>query len=137
MRTRPTDCGRLKSRASEPSGCRLDGRLGKEGLQDLLARDRAAARAAAAVRGGEGLVQIEVHDVDAEVAGAGLADERVHVGAVHVEQRALGVEDVGDLVDVGFEDADGAGVGEHKGGGILVDHALQLCEIDHSLGVWI
>ena len=45
-------------------------------------------------------MQVEVHHVDAEVAGPHFADQRVHVGAVHVEQRALGVQDVGDLVDL-------------------------------------
>ena len=76
-----------------------------------------------------------MHDVDAEVAGAGLADEGVHVGSVHVEEGALGVEDVGDLVDLGLEDADGGGVGEHEGGGVFVDEAFELGDVDHALGV--
>ncbi len=118
-----------------PSGLVASDGRGEERLEDLLAGDGAGARAAAAVRGGEGLVQVEVHDVDAEVAGAGLADERVHVGAVHVEQRALGVEDVGDLVDLGLEDADGGGVGEHERGGVFVDHALEFGDVDHALRV--
>ena len=48
-------------------------------------RHRAGARTAAAVRRREGLVQVEVHHVDAEIARPGDADERVHVGAVHVD----------------------------------------------------
>ena len=111
-----------------------DGR-GQEGFENGLAGHGAGAWAAASVRGGEGLVKVEVHDVDAEVAGSGLADERVHVGAVHVEQGALGVEDVGDLVDLGLEDADGGGVGEHEGGGVFVDHLFELGDVDHALGL--
>jgi hypothetical protein len=44
--------------------------------------DRAHARAAAAVRDAEGLVQVEVGDVGAEIPGRGEADQRVQVGAV-------------------------------------------------------
>ena len=66
-------------------------------------------------------MQVQVHHVDAEVAGPGLADQRVHVGAVHVEQRALGVQNVGDLVNLAFEDAERGGVGEHQRGGFFVD----------------
>ena len=51
-------------------------------------------------------MQVQVHHVHAEVAGAHLAHQRVHVGAVHVEQRALGVQNVGDLVNLVLEDAD-------------------------------
>ena len=63
-------------------------------------------------------MQVEVHYVHAEVAGADFADQGVHVGAVHVEQGAFGVEDVGDLVDLVFKDAEGGGVGEHQRGGV-------------------
>ena len=52
------------------------------------------------MRRGESLVQVQVHDIDAEVAGPRLADERVHVGAVHVEQAALSVHEFGDLVNL-------------------------------------
>ena len=55
--------------------------------------DRAHARAAAAVRDAEGLVQVEVADVGAELGGPGQADQRVHVGAVHVDLPAVLVDD--------------------------------------------
>ena len=45
----------------------------------------------------ERLVQVQVHHVDAEIAGRVDAHQRVHVRAVHVEQGALGVQDVRDL----------------------------------------
>ena len=64
-------------------------RHGQERLENLLHGYRAGPGSAAAVRRRKCLVQVEVHHVDAHVAGAGDADERVHVGAVHVEQRAL------------------------------------------------
>ena len=60
---------------------------GQEGHQVSAHAHRAGARAAAAVGRGEGLVQVEVHHVDARVAGAELAHHGVEVGAVHVDQR--------------------------------------------------
>ena len=63
-------------------------------------RDRADARAAAAVRDAEGLVQVQVRDVGAEPAGPGQADQRVEVGAVDVDLAAgvvHGRADVGDV----------------------------------------
>ena len=48
----------------------------------------AGARAAASVRGGERLVQVDVHGVDAEVARFRLAHDGVQVGSVAVEEAA-------------------------------------------------
>ena len=83
----------------------------------------------------EGLVQVEVHHVNAEVARTRLADQRIHVGAVHVKQRAFVVQDVGDAMNLFFEDADGARVGEHHAGGVLVDCCFKRSGIDHAFGV--
>ena len=76
-------------------------------------------------------MQVQVHHVHAEVPGARLAHQRIHVGAVHVEQRALGVENVGDLVNLALEHADGAGVGQHQRRRVLGDDLLQLRHIHH------
>ena len=56
--------------------------------------DRAHARTAAAVRDAERLVQVQVTDVGADVAGAAQADLRVHVRAVHVDLAAVLVDDL-------------------------------------------
>ena len=60
----------------------------QEGLDPLGDRDRPGAGAAAAVRLAEGLVQVDVDDVEAHVAGARVAHHRVEVGAVVVERPA-------------------------------------------------
>ena len=79
------------------------------------------------MRRGESFVQVQVHDIDAEVAGTGFADEGIHVRAVHVEERASVVENVGDVVDLVFEDADlgiqsakAAGMSYEVGSGSLI-----------------
>jgi len=81
-------------------------------------------------------MQIQVHHVHAEVPGTGLADQGIHVGAVHVEQGALGVEDVGDLMNLTLEDANGAGIGEHQRGRVFADNPLQLGDINHCPAHW-
>ncbi len=65
-------------------------------------------------------MQIEMQHVHAEVAGARDADERVHVGAIHVEHGAFGVQNLGDVNDVVFEDAERVGVGDHQGGDVSI-----------------
>ena len=64
----------------------------------------------------EGLVEVDVHDVEAEVAGLHLADDGVEVRAVAVHQGAVAVYHLGDLDDVAVEEAEGAGLGDHEGG---------------------
>ena len=58
-------------------------------------------------------MQVEVHDVHAEVARPGLADERVHVRAVAVDQAALRVDDPRHLADLILEHPQGVRVGQH------------------------
>ncbi len=76
-----------------PAGPRDAGQERREVLGDA---DRAHARTAAAVRDAEGLVQVQVADVGADVARAAEADLGVHVGAVHVDLAAVRVDDVAD-----------------------------------------
>ena len=78
---------------------------GKKRHEMLRHADRSHARPAAAVRDAEGLVQIEVADVRADVAGRGQADLRVHVRAVHVNLPAVLVDDLADFLDGFLEHA--------------------------------
>ena len=65
-----------------------------------LDADRAHAGAAAAMRNAESLVQIEMADIGADIAGPGKADLRVQIGAVEIDLAAMLVDDVADLADV-------------------------------------
>ena len=67
--------------------------------------DRPHARTAAAVGDAEGLVEVQVADVGADVARAAEPDLGVHVGAVHVHLPAVLVHDPADLPDRSLEDA--------------------------------
>ena len=79
-----------------------------------LAAHGPGAGTAAAVGGGEGLVEVQVDHVKAHVAGTDHAHDRVEVGAVVVALTAGLVDDPGDLQNVLVEDAQGVGVGEHQ-----------------------
>ena len=76
--------------------------------------EAALALTAAAVGDAERLVQVEVADVGAEVAGAAQPDLRVHVGAVHVHLAAVLVDDVAHLGDRLLEDAVRRRVRDHQ-----------------------
>src|SRR5215210_6873188 len=103
--------------------------VGAEGSESVGAGDGAAAGTAAAVWGGEGLVQVVVHDVHASLRGAHPADVGVHVRPVHIEEGAGIVQDPGDLLYVLLVDAAGVGVGDHERGGGLVHHRPQLLDV--------
>ncbi len=97
---------RGRDRAAALRVAEVDDRVaGQERREMRRDADRAHARTAAAVRDAEGLVQVEVADVGADIARAAEADLRVHVGAVHVDLPAMLVHDAADLPDAGLEDA--------------------------------
>ena len=73
-----------------------------------------------------------MHHVDAEIAGTNFTDQRIHVGAVHVKQAALGMHNVGDLVDLLLEHAQRIGIGQHQRGNIFIHLRFQRGNIDHS-----
>ena len=101
-------------------------------------RDRADARAAAPVRDAERLVQVEVADVRAEVAGPGEPDQRVQVRAVDVDLAATGVHDLAQLADPRLEHAVRGGVRDHdrrEPVGRGIDLTAQVAEIDVAVVV--
>ncbi len=61
-------------------------RSGLERLEMFLETNRTRSRTTTAVRRREGLVQVDVNDVDADVAGTRMTHDRVGVRAVAVDQ---------------------------------------------------
>src|SRR5260370_18546279 len=70
---------------------------GAKRLQDFLHSHWTGTRTATAVWSRKCLVQIQVHHIDTQISGARDTREGVHVRAVHVKQRSLGVQDLRDL----------------------------------------
>ena len=81
--------------------------------------DRSHPGATAAVRNAKCLMQVQVANVRAHVAGATQTDQRVHVGAVHVNLSAVAMDDVADFLDVLLEHAVSGRVRDHQRGEAL------------------
>ncbi len=107
---------------------------GQERHQALGHGHRSGAGPAAAVGGGEGLVQVHVDDVEAHVAGPDDAQDGVEVGAVVVQETADLVDGGGDLGDVLLEEAQRVRVGQHDAGHVLVEHRPQRGHVDAARG---
>src|SRR6185312_10044957 len=90
-------------------------------------RHGADAGAAAAMGDAESLVQVEVRDIAAELAGSRETHHGIHVGAVHVHLAAVLVHHVTDLPHLGLEYAVSRGVRDHDAGEfVLVLRGLGL-----------
>ena len=86
--------------------------------QRLRQHGRAGARTAAAMRGREGLVEVDVHGIDTEVSGANAANNGVEIRAVAIEIAARIVNQVCDLADIRFEQAARVWIGQHDAGNV-------------------
>ncbi len=67
----------------------------------------------AAMRRGEGLVQVDMHDVESHIAGTHLAEQRVEVGSVIVERPPHRSTSFGDLENLNLEHTERVGIGHH------------------------
>src|ERR1044072_871169 len=98
----------------------------------LCTATRATAWTTTAMWGREGLVQVEMDDIDAHVAWTRDADERFHVRAVHVDEPASFMNDVADLFDVAFEEAERVWVSQHETRNLAVcaefAQVVQVCQ---------
>ena len=95
--------------------------------------DRAHAGPAAPVRDAEGLMQIEVAHVGADVPRPAEPDLGVHVRAVHVDLAAVLVDDPADAAHALLEHPVGGRVGDHQRGqpiAVLSGLGLQIAEIN-------
>ena len=108
----------------------------KEGCEMGGDRDRPHARTAAAVGDAERLVEVQVADVGAVVAGPADADLGVHVRSVEVDLPAVVVDDGADVADRLFEHAVGGRVGDHQRREVFtvgLRAGAQIVEIDVAL----
>ncbi len=80
------------------------------------------------------LVQVQMDHVDAHVARPRDADQRIHVGAVHVDQPAGVVNDLADLLDVSFKQSERVRIGQHQARDVAVrTEFAQVIEISQDL----
>ena len=98
-----------------------------------LDADRAHARPATTMGYGKGLVQIDVHDIGANLRWPTDADQGVEVGAIHVHLATMFMHDVAQLDDRSLEHAMGRGIGDHETGElwrVLRGLATQIGDVD-------
>ncbi len=81
----------------------------------------------------EGLVQVHVDDIEAHVTRPHLAENRVEVGAVVIQQAAGRVHDACHFLDTPLEHAEGRRVGQHDAGRLRADHRAQCFDIDVAI----
>src|SRR6476619_2680521 len=106
----------------------------------LFHADRAHAGAASAMRDAKGFVEIEMPDIGAICPRPSQADLRVEVGAVEIDLAAVGMNDVANLANRGFENAMRGGISDHDCGemtGILLCLLPQIDEVDMAVTVAI
>ena len=107
---------------------------GREGRERFRQHHRTGTGTAAAVGGREGLVEVDVHGVDAEIARAHDAHDGVEVGAVAVEECACIVNRLRDFDDLRLEEAAGVGVGQHDRRDVGAERGLDRRDIDGAVG---
>ena len=108
--------------------------VGQVFLQALAYTNRAATRTTSAMRCGEGLVQIDVHHIEAHISRTAHAEHGVEVGSVVVHQTATIVHQSCYLWNLGFEDTQGVGVGHHHAGNIIAKQWFQVLDIHRTIG---
>src|SRR6185369_17300670 len=92
-------------------------------------------RAAATMGRREGLMEIQMNYVDAHIAGASNADERIHIGAIHVNQTTGVMNDAANLLNVLLKQSECVWIGQHQSGDVAVGAQLaQMIQIGKTVG---
>ena len=108
--------------------------VGQIVLQSFSYANRTASRTSTAMRCGEGLVQVDVHDIEAHIARTAHAEHGVEVGSVVVHQTATFVYQSCYFRNLGFEDTQSIGVGHHHTGNIIAKQRLQILNVHRTIG---
>ena len=107
--------------------------IGQIFLQTLAHAYRTAAGTAAAVGRGEGLVQIDVHHVEAHIARSANAHHRVEVCAVVVHQAAAFMHEPCNFWNIFFKNAERVGVRHHHAGDVVAEFCAQVFDVHGAL----
>ena len=118
-----------------PVGVAADERRGQVGHQVVADGDGPCTWAAAAVRAGEGLVRIVMHQVHAHVARSNDSKDRVHVGPVEIKLGPAVVQQPGNLADLRVEEPHRVGIGDHEHGRPVAQLGPEVGQIDDPTAV--
>ena len=120
-----------------PSGApgALDHRGRQEWGEPLRHHHGARPGPAAAVGLGEGLVQVRVDDVEAQLSGLHPAEQRVEVRPVAVDHAAGVADHLDHGKDVVVEEPQGAGLGEHEARDVVPHHRAEGADVGVAVRV--
>jgi hypothetical protein len=94
--------------------------------------NRTDTRATTTVGNTEGLVEVKMADISANVTRRAKTNLRVHVGTVHVDETTVLVNKVADLLDLGLKDTESGGVSDHDSSkliGVLGTLGLEVLNV--------
>ena len=117
-----------------PVGVAADERRGRS-AQVVADGDGPCTWAAAAVRAGEGLVRIVMHQVHPHVARSNDSKDRVHVGPVEIKLGPAVVQQPGNLADLRVEEPHRVGIGDHEHGRPVAQLGPEVGQIDDPAAV--
>ncbi len=100
-------------------------------LQNLLASHRPRPRTPTPMRRRKRLMQIQMHHIDPKVPRPRLPHQRVHIRAIHIQQRALRMQNVRDLMDVRLKHPNRRRIRQHQRRRILIHQLLQRRQVHH------
>jgi hypothetical protein len=80
-------------------------------------------------------MEIEVHDIDSQVARTANTQERIHIRAVAIDQPAAVVNDFNDFEHLLVKKPEGVGVGEHQTGDIFIAQGFKRDSIHIACGI--
>ncbi len=95
---------------------------------------RAGTRAATSVRCREGFMQVDMHNIEAHVAGTCHAEHRVKVSPVVIHQCTCFVGQTCYFRDIAFEKAECVRVGHHNRRNGFVEQRSEVVDIDRAVG---
>ncbi len=77
-------------------------------------------------------MQVEVHDINAQVTWAGNAENGVEVRAIVIDEAARLMDDVDHPLDVLIPESKRVGIGDHQSGGVRADQLAHGVDVSVS-----
>ena len=85
------------------------------------------------MRGGECLVEIQVHDVESHITRTYNPQERIHIGSVVVQKASASVNKFRNLSDFLFEKTERIRIGHHDAGDIVTEKRSQVSHVHEAV----
>ena len=81
--------------------------------------------------GREGLVQVEVHNVEAHITRTDSSKERIEICSIVIEKSS--VNEGGNLTNLTLEKTESIRIGHHNTGNFVIEQWFEILDIDESI----